>query len=77
MSREVTNDEIHEVCFSLHPNKAPGIDGFNAHFFKKTWHIVGDDVINVVQEFFRLAFFLKSSMLRFLLWSVRSLIPLK
>ena len=59
MSREVTNDEIREVCFSLHPNKAPGPDGFNAHFFKKTWHIVGDDVITAVQEFFRTGLLLK------------------
>ncbi|KAK3218487.1 hypothetical protein Dsin_012457 [Dipteronia sinensis] len=36
MDRDVTNDEILEVCFSVHPNKAPGPDGFNAHFFKKT-----------------------------------------
>ncbi|KAK3204760.1 hypothetical protein Dsin_018806 [Dipteronia sinensis] len=53
MDRDVTNDEIREVCFSLHPNKAPGSDGFNAHFFKKTWDIVGEDVINAIQEFFR------------------------
>ncbi|KAK2658719.1 hypothetical protein Ddye_005252 [Dipteronia dyeriana] len=59
MSREVTNDEIHKACFSLHPNKAPGPDGFNAHFFKKTWHIVGDDVINVIQEFFHSGLLLK------------------
>ncbi|KAK0607494.1 hypothetical protein LWI29_015785 [Acer saccharum] len=59
MSREVTNDEIHEVCFSLQPNKAPGLDGYNAHFFKKTWHIVGDDVINTIQEFFHSGLLLK------------------
>ncbi|KAK3221978.1 hypothetical protein Dsin_009003 [Dipteronia sinensis] len=53
MDRDVTNDEIQEVCFSLHPNKALGPDGFNAHFFKKTWGIVGEDVINAIQEFFR------------------------
>ncbi|KAK3222001.1 hypothetical protein Dsin_009026 [Dipteronia sinensis] len=52
MGRDVTNDEIREVCFSLHPNKAPGLDGLNAHFFKKTWDIVCEDVISVVQEFF-------------------------
>ncbi|KAK3218485.1 hypothetical protein Dsin_012455 [Dipteronia sinensis] len=59
MSREVTYDEISEVCFSLHSNKAPRPDGFNAHFFKKTWHIVGDDVINAIQEFFRTGLLLK------------------
>ncbi|KAK2652910.1 hypothetical protein Ddye_012766 [Dipteronia dyeriana] len=54
MDRDVTNDEIREVCFSLHPNKAPGLDGFNAHFVKTTWDIVGEDVINAIQEFFRI-----------------------
>ncbi|KAK3218480.1 hypothetical protein Dsin_012450 [Dipteronia sinensis] len=59
MGRDVTNDEIREVCFSLHPNKASGLDGFNAHFFKITWDIVGEDVISVVQEFFRSGILLK------------------
>ncbi|KAK0574015.1 hypothetical protein LWI29_017005 [Acer saccharum] len=59
MDRDVTNDEIRDVCFSLHPNKAPGPDGFNAHFFKKTWDIVGEDVINAIQKFFRSGHFLK------------------
>ncbi|KAK3226028.1 hypothetical protein Dsin_005890 [Dipteronia sinensis] len=53
IGRDITNDEIREVCFSFHPNKAPGPDGFNAHFFKITWDIVGEDVISDVQEFFR------------------------
>ncbi|KAK2652935.1 hypothetical protein Ddye_012791 [Dipteronia dyeriana] len=59
MDRDVTNDEIREVCFSLHPNKAPGPDGFNAHFFKITWDIVSEDVINANQEFFRSGYLLK------------------
>ncbi|KAK3204757.1 hypothetical protein Dsin_018803 [Dipteronia sinensis] len=59
MGRDVTDDEIREVCFSLHPNKAPGPDGFNAHFFKITWDIVGEDVISAVQEFFRSVLLLK------------------
>ncbi|KAK3225529.1 hypothetical protein Dsin_005391 [Dipteronia sinensis] len=59
MSRGVTNKEIRDVCFSLHPNKAPGTYGLNAHFFKNTWNIVGGDVINAVQEFFRTCHLLK------------------
>ncbi|KAK3218470.1 hypothetical protein Dsin_012440 [Dipteronia sinensis] len=56
---DVIDDEIREVCFSLHPNKAPSRNGFNAHFFKITWDIVGEDVISAVQEFFRSGLLLK------------------
>jgi len=34
-------------------DKALGADGFNAGFFKRMWHIVGEDVINVVSSFFQ------------------------
>ena len=32
--------------------KAPGIDGYNAFFFKYTWKIIKNDIIEVVQSFF-------------------------
>lgn len=34
-------------------DKAPGLDGFGACFFKKAWHIIKQDVIATVQDFFR------------------------
>ncbi|KAK3218482.1 hypothetical protein Dsin_012452 [Dipteronia sinensis] len=77
MGRDVTNDQIREVCFSLHCNKAPGPDGFNAQFFKITWDIVGEDVISAVQEFFRSVVCSRNLMPRFLLWSLQSLILLR
>jgi len=33
-------------------DKAPGPDGFTAKFFKKSWEIVGADVVKAVQSFF-------------------------
>ena len=53
LAQEVIREEIKHVMFSLKNNKAPGPDGFNAGFFKRIWHIVGEDVIKVVSSFFQ------------------------
>ncbi|XP_020253878.1 uncharacterized protein LOC109830936 [Asparagus officinalis] len=34
-------------------NKAPGPDGFNVAFFKSSWSVVGDEVTQAVDEFFK------------------------
>jgi len=39
--------------FILKNTKATGPNGFNASFFKRMWHIVGEDVINAVKSFFQ------------------------
>lgn len=45
--------EVNEALFSMDSHKAPGIDGFNVHFFKKYWHIIGDEVVQAIQQFFQ------------------------
>lgn len=52
MCTEVTHEEIKSALFAIDDNKALGIDGFNALFFKISWDIVKEDVSKVVQEFF-------------------------
>lgn len=44
--------EIKEALFSIHPDKAPGPDGFSASFYQSFWDIVGDDITKDIQAFF-------------------------
>ena len=52
LERDVSTEEIQAVVFGIHPDKAPGPDGFNGHFFRKAWHIIGDDVVQAISSFF-------------------------
>lgn len=52
LTKDVTAQEIKDALFSIDSNKAPGIDGFNAYFFKKSWAIIGGEIIEGVQQFF-------------------------
>lgn len=48
----VTNIEVKESLWSIKDDKSPWPDGFNSFFFKKTWNIVGKEVILALQDFF-------------------------
>ncbi len=50
---KVTYEEIQRVVFSIHPTKAPGIDGFTGLFFQKFWNIIGNEVCAVIKNFFQ------------------------
>jgi len=45
--------EIKTVAFNLNGNIAPGLDGFGGVFYHSCWDIIGTDVCNVVQQFFK------------------------
>ena len=49
---DVTEQEIYTALQSIRNDKAPGIDGYNAFFFKHTWQIIKKDVIEAVKSFF-------------------------
>ena len=51
LSSEYSAEEITVALFQMGPTKAPGPNGMNALFYQKFWHIVGNDVINVVLDF--------------------------
>lgn len=43
--------EIRSALFQMHPEKAPGIDGFSAIFYQRYWEILKDDVYDEVLKF--------------------------
>lgn len=47
--------EIDNALSNIDDNKAPGVDGFNALFFKKIWHLINTNVYQGVQEFLQAA----------------------
>ncbi|XP_060195253.1 uncharacterized protein LOC132624503 [Lycium barbarum] len=53
MIAAISQTEIQEALFAIDDNKAPCIDGFNAHFFKKTWGIIKGDVTLAIRVLFR------------------------
>ncbi|KAH7836205.1 hypothetical protein Vadar_033678 [Vaccinium darrowii] len=53
MVQDVSNTEIKDMFMGLNPHKAPGLDGYNARFFQKAWHIVGHEVIAAIRNFFK------------------------
>jgi hypothetical protein len=40
--------EVKEALFQMYPTKAPGPDGFPAHFFQRNWGVCGDEVTEMV-----------------------------
>ena len=50
--RVITNAEIDDALAGIGTDKAPGIDGFNAYFFKKSWDTIKQDMYTGVHEFF-------------------------
>ncbi|XP_016476554.1 uncharacterized protein LOC107798111 [Nicotiana tabacum] len=53
--RPVGREEVKQALLGTYDNKAPGCDGYKSYFFKKTWHIVGEEITAAVQDFFESA----------------------
>jgi hypothetical protein len=58
--------------FHMPANKAPGPDSYTSEFFKTSWSIVGEDVVNAVKGFFYSDLLLKE-----VNFTILSLVPKK
>lgn len=47
-----TELEIKRALMSLGPDKAPGLDGFNARLIQSNWDLFGPPIVKQVQQFF-------------------------
>ena len=43
-----TEKEVKEALFQMFPTKAPGPDGYPAHFFQRNWDTCGEDLTRAV-----------------------------
>jgi len=50
LCREFTREEVNITIHQMHSLKASGLDGFLALFYKKYWHVVGEDVTSFVLD---------------------------
>ncbi|WMV40885.1 hypothetical protein MTR67_034270 [Solanum verrucosum] len=44
LCRDAMDEELWKALTSIGDDKAPGVDGYNAYFYKKTWSITKDDI---------------------------------
>jgi hypothetical protein len=49
----IDGSEVKEALFQMFPTKAPGPDGFPAHFFQRHWDLCGEEITSIVLRVLR------------------------
>ena len=52
LSSEFITEEVKVALFQMGSTKAPGPNGMNALFYQNFWHVVSDNVVLAVLDFF-------------------------
>lgn len=55
-TKEVTDEEIQKVLFSMPNKKSPDPDGFTSEFFKVSWNIIGKHFLIAIKSLFEKGF---------------------
>jgi hypothetical protein len=53
----ITREELKEALFQMHPDKAPGPDGFNPAFYKHFWELCGSDIYEAAKDWLERGYF--------------------
>ena len=48
LMKPYSEEEVKIALFQMYPTKAPGPDGYPAHFFQRNWSLCGSEVTNSV-----------------------------
>ncbi|KAM0830982.1 hypothetical protein ACQ4PT_065875 [Festuca glaucescens] len=51
LENEFSLDELKSAVFEIHPEKAPGPDGFIGKFYRSCWDIIKDDLLKATCQF--------------------------
>lgn len=52
LSAEITEEDIYAGLQAIGNDKAPGTDGYNAFFLKKSWQVIKQDILAALHNFF-------------------------
>ncbi|KAL1191046.1 putative ribonuclease H protein [Cardamine amara subsp. amara] len=52
LTKVITEKEVKNALFAMHPEKAPGPDGMTALFYQRFWYSIKDDLVQMVKDFF-------------------------
>lgn len=50
LTGEFTLEELKTTVFSMHPNKAPGLDGYIPIFYQKNWNMIKTDLLRFLNN---------------------------
>jgi hypothetical protein len=53
----ITKEEVITALFQMHPDKAPGPDGFNPTFYQHFWDLCDNDIFEATKGWFERGYF--------------------